>query len=77
MRLRKNSRVHAGTHEPNSRLRDIAFIKRDLFQHLSKLDAILTEGLRTQGRANKSTRNKSTGYLNEFKHLDIDEHLSE
>ena len=37
---------------PNSRLRDIAFIKRDLFQHLSKLDAILTEGL-PDARASK------------------------
>lgn len=37
---------------PNSRLRDIAFIKRDLFQHLSKLDAILTDGL-PDARASK------------------------
>ena len=30
---------------PNSRLRDIAFIKRDLSQRLSQLDAVLTDGL--------------------------------
>jgi aminoglycoside phosphotransferase (APT) family kinase protein len=30
---------------PNSRLRDIAFIKRDLVRVLSELDAILTDGL--------------------------------
>ena len=37
---------------PNSRLRDIPFIKRDLFQHLSELDATLTDGL-PDARASK------------------------